>query len=266
MLLEAYKQFLQEDVEDFTEDDKAFIKDVFEDAFQQTAKLSNSIFPASICLIKTKAQHYGHSVYYTRDNCIIIPEDVLQNPDRQAFLETMLHEVFHIYTRYHPDQRKALYQLIGFEDIGPLADLQLPEALAERYLLNPDGVDFAEAITLQLSPDTTIQAIPIIISNETQRLPSKPSFFDYLDFQLFPVQQLPDGTYQVVTKPDGTSPLQLNTLTDFFRQIRDNTNYIIHPDEILADNFVLVVTQDNHSGLSAGGQELLKAMEAVLRE
>lgn len=31
-------------------------------------------------------------------------------------------------------------------------------------------------------------------------------------------------------------------MTGFLEQVGENTNYLIHPDEILADNFVLLVT------------------------
>jgi len=264
-ILADYRQFLKEDVTDFSQEDVEFIQDIFQEAVQKTNQLSSSIFPDEICLIKTNGRHYGPSVYYTRDRCIVIPANVLAAPEESAFLETMLHEVFHIFSRYHPEQREALYQLIGFEDIGAITDLQLPPALAQRYLLNPDGVDFAEAIQLQLRPDSSVQAVPIVISNETELVPSKSTFFPYLEFQLFPIQPLASGDYAVLAKADGTSPLELNTLADFFRQIRDNTNYIIHPDEILADNFVLLVMDDNTAQLSERGQQLLRAIENILR-
>ena len=57
---------------------------------------------------------------------------------------------------------------------------------------------------------------------------------------------------------------------DFFRQITDNTGYIIHPDEIIADNFVFVMLNQQEDGLkkefSEDGTALLKKIKEVLSE
>ena len=57
---------------------------------------------------------------------------------------------------------------------------------------------------------------------------------------------------------------------DFFRQITDNTGYIIHPDEIIADNFVFVMLNQRKGGskreFSEDGTALLKKIKAVLSE
>ena len=56
--------------------------------------VSPDIFPKEIKLIKTKANHYGQSVYYTRENCIVIPYNELDQRNEQAFLNVMIHELF----------------------------------------------------------------------------------------------------------------------------------------------------------------------------
>jgi len=265
-ILTDYRQFLQSDVADFSAKEIAFVQDVFKDAFRQMSQLPEAVFPANICLLKTKGRHYGNSVYYTRQHCIVIPANVLVERNASIFLETMLHEIFHIYSRYHPEQRQALYRLIGFEDIGTFSDVQLPPALAERYLLNPDGIDFAEAIELKLAVDSSVLAVPIIFANKPEFESSMPDFMSYLEFELFPVQQTAAGPFTVLAQADGTSPLNMQELDDFYAQIGNNTDYIIHPDEILADNFVLLVLQNNSNQLSEQGQDLLLEMERILRK
>ena len=57
---------------------------------------------------------------------------------------------------------------------------------------------------------------------------------------------------------------------DFFEQITDNTGYIIHPDEIIADNFMYIMMRGKEGGLqknfSEAGLQLLKNIKSVLVE
>ena len=64
------------------------------------------------------------------------------------------------------------------------------------------------------------------------------------------------------------------TLTDgmmpgFFEQIKDNTQYIIHPDEIAADNFIYAITRSNITDskrFSEEGVDLVERLYRVLQE
>ena len=269
-LLKDYRGFLQQDVESFSEEGQKLLREAFRNAFALTEKLRPGLFPANIRLIQTKGLHYGPSVYYTREDCIIIPENELREGNRSGLLQVMLHEVFHIYSRFHPEEREALYRLIGFEPIPQT--LFFPDSLAQRLLLNPDGISVNYAISLNLPGDSLpVRAVPLIASGQPNYSPALPGFFAYLDFHLYPLQEETEG-YRVVTQNGHRSPLPPpNLIPDFFHQIGDNTNYIIHPDEILADNFVfLVLAQTGEkdfalSNYSERGQEVLRGMEGVLR-
>ena len=71
----------------------------------------------------------------------------------------MLHEIFHIYSRYNPQKRDRLYELIGFKNIGDPTRLKMTAPLKDRILLNPDGVNYAYAIELKLADENSF--IPI---------------------------------------------------------------------------------------------------------
>lgn len=264
-----FKAFLQKDMDHFTVKESKWVAEIFKDVFETVQKFHPGVYPDTLILIKTKGKHYGNSVYYTRDNCIIIPADVLERPDKAAFTSTMYHEIFHVYSRLHAAKRKQLYQLIGFEAIG-VDQLYLPDPLRERVLYNPDGVDFGQKIHLKIGENEFIDAIPIIYANNDGYTPEKATFFSYLEFELFQVNPQKDGKWKVVTAPDGlTSTLSVAKLPDFFRQIKDNTSYIIHPDEVLADNFsfiMLDIDGKQASGkFSKEGKQLLKDIEAILK-
>lgn len=267
-MVNAYKAFLKTDVADFTKEEMAFVNDVFKEAYSMCNKVSANIFPKEIKLIKTHAKHYGRGAYYTRENCIVIPKDELDLRNREGFLETMFHEISHIYTRYHPKKRDALYQLIGFSNIGNMSNLVIKPALKNRILLNPDGVNFAYHIELNEASGRPYSAIPIIKSNEEKYIESKQDFFDYIDFSLYKIN-IQHGV-QVKTNAQGNSTIDMDNIPDFFQKITSNTGYIIHPDEIIADNFMYIMMREKKNGLlrsfSEDGIELLKNIKKILTE
>jgi hypothetical protein len=264
--LKDFRAFLKTEVLPFTEEDQEFIQQVMEEAFQYCNDIHASIFPERIRLIKIKTNHYGPSVYYTREDMILIPADALKRPNASDFLDVMLHEIFHIYSRYHPEQKQQLYSLIGFQPVG---QLDIPAPVAERMLYNPDGINLNWAIELDLQEKGTSWAIPAIVSTYSNYRPSLPMFFGYLRFGLFEATCEEDlSRCTMIGTEDGFSTLGNTAMAPYFKKIKDNTQYIIHPDEIMADNFVLVVMGRQQprriQHLSEAGKQLLKEVEAVL--
>ena len=49
-------------------------------------------------------------------------------------------------------------------------------------------------------------------------------------------------TRALLIEEDGPSLYDVDELGGFFEQVGENTDYIIHPDEILADNFAFLLT------------------------
>ena len=60
----------------------------------------------------------------------------------------------------------------------------------------------------------------------------------------------------------------MDNVPDFFEKITTNTGYIIHPDEIIADNFMYIMMREKKNGLqrsfSEDGVELLKNIKKIL--
>ncbi len=269
---EDYKDFLRRDVVSFKKSERALVKKCLTRATLLCNKINPTIVPPEIELIKTKANHYGQGAYYTRENRIIIPFNALVTKGRStsevedALTQTLLHEIFHIYSRYNADKRRQLYGLIGFKNIAgfPLA---MDEPLKQRLLLNPDGIDMAQVMDLQ-SDSSKVSVVPIITANETQYNDAKPDFFSYVKFDLYQVVR-GRGGIQVLSNDDGTSTIDLKSQRDFFRKIGDNTDYIIHPDEVLADNFMILALSQNDAKridkLSPDGKSLIRKIDEVLR-
>jgi hypothetical protein len=56
---------------------------------------------------------------------------------------------------------------------------------------------------------------------------------------------LPDGGSKVTpVEVDSPVLLEAGEVSGFYEQVGENTGYIIHPEEILADNFALLMMRD----------------------
>jgi DNA-directed RNA polymerase subunit L len=269
-LLADYKSALQKDVLNFSPEEISFIKNIFQDIFKDCNSLSKNIFPSEIKLIKMHGDHYGGGAFYTRENCILIPKAELQNLDKQSFRKTMLHELFHVYSRLNLQKKQALYSLIGFKSIGGTQLLQISDVLKEKIILNPDGINYAYVIQLRAEDKTLFNAIPLIISYENDFMEDKPHFFDYIKFDLYKIIPPFSRMIKVVSTTDGASTINFKNHPEFFEQITDNTDYIIHPDELMADNFMIAIESQGNlaelDNLSDSGKDLIKKVIEILKD
>ena len=137
-------------------------------------------------------------------------------------------------------------------------------------LTNPDGVNIGFAIKLEQENGPSTLAIPVLFSKKTQFESSTSDFFDYVDFGLYEVKPPLSRMMKVVSDKNGNSTISQELMADFFRQIKDNTNYIIHPDEIMADNFMFTILSLESPGyldrFSSQGQALIKEIKDILKE
>lgn len=232
-LLPAYRHFLARQVHAFTQAEEALLDETMHEAWAMVAALNPSLFPKAVRLVKISGAAYGPSVYYTRENSILIPANELHPDNRPTLLRVLLHELFHIYSRYHPKARRELYGLIGFTEARD--SVLLPSYLRKHQLLNPDGVHWQQKIRLTpAGTDSSRVFFPILYADSLSSTLGL-SFMGHLAFDFFAADSTAMG-WQVQALP--TSVAQLS---DFHQKTGGNTDYIIHPDEILADNFVLLV-------------------------
>ncbi len=254
-----YKDFLRTQVSDFSETERAYMDEVFEKVQSLLKELNDDLIIPKISLVKIKLDHYGPDVYYTRGNCIMIPSNSLKRTDTKGQTNVMLHEIWHILSRNNVQLREDAYKLIGFEKHG--VDLELPEPLSSRVLTNPDGTSMDYAIDL----GDGIKAVPLIVSTQKIYNPNIRQFFNYLRFDLY---EISDNQMLKVT-PEGKTTIPAENNAKFFKMIKDNTQYIIHPDEILADNFMLAINANSSGELekySPEGRKLLEDLTKILKE
>lgn len=211
--------------------------------------------PPRIWLIKTSGREEGNAAY-CRHEAIVLPQRVVERPP-QSLRSLLAHELFHILSRGNPRLREPLYGIIGFRPCEPI---ELPPALRDRKITNPDAPRVEHYITLR-HEGREVHAAPILYAR-TERYRSQDGgpFFRFLEFRLMVVERhgerwrpaLVDGNPILIDARENVS---------YFEQIGRNTDYIIHPDEILADNFVLLVL--GHRSVKT--PRIVEAMRQVLQ-
>ena len=205
--------------------------------------------------MKTTGEEEGGAAY-TRANAIVLSEGELAASAR-ALRKLLAHELFHVLSRANPQLRERLYEAIGFVKCN---EIEFPPSLAPRKITNPDAPRNDHYIRVRVR-GTECLAVPILLSrSETYDAARGGQFFEYLDFRLLLVERGKDGK-TIQARYEGGEPMlvDLPQVAGFFEQVGRNTGYVIHPEEILADNFALLVLQTR----GAKSPEILAKMRQI---
>jgi len=186
--------------------------------------------PKTTALLKTSGTEEGQA-FYTRDTAIVFPEGQLRAANATLLEKTIAHELFHILSRQNPAMRETLYQAIGFT---PCAEVELPASLQARKITNPDAPRNDHSIRLRVD-GKEVTAVPILFSGtEKYDTHRGGEFFSYMQFQ-FLILENGSGSLRA------GEMVPPSRIAGFFEAVGRNTDYVIHPEEILAENFALLV-------------------------
>ena len=236
----AYLEFAARHVIDWEPDKVRLVTKTLESINKRLTGL-NVPFPKRIVLVHTTGQEESGAAY-CRGNAIILPVQRLQAPARRTE-RLVIHELFHVLSNQNPKLRKELYAVIGFR---PCNDVPLPDGYRERKITNPDGPAVDYYIELD-ERGKKMAAAPILFSKVKKFPGGDASFFQLMQFKLMVIEKRGDRFAAVIE--NGVPVLldvdsrEMKTPKSFFQQIGRNTRYIIHPDEVLADNFVDLVLE-----------------------
>lgn len=208
-------------------------------------------WPQEIVLIKSSER-----VPYTRQHAIVFPQMIVGFPE--ATLERiMLHELFHILSRHNPDSRAELYRIIGFELCN---EIPLPSKLRQRSLTNPDAPSVNVRIHVTQG-ERELWAAPVLIAKVDRYRRSDKQVYPagYMQLRLLEIELGGDKWAPVLHdgEPNLIDPQQAG---GFLEKIGNNTGYMIHPEEILADNFIIVAT--NQADVKS--PEITSALRSIL--
>ena len=198
-------------------------------------------FPKRVLLVKTSGDEEGGAAY-TRGEAIMLPAPVLGSA-MPVLRRLVCHELFHVLSRSAPGLRGKLYASIGFE---PCGEVTLPGDLERRRITNPDAPAFDHCIRVRLD-GVERSVVPVLWSRTADYDASAgKAFFETMEFRLLAVRVAGEPPAAVAEVGDDGMPIMTKpeNVEGFFERVGRNTGYLIHPEEILADNFEILVAGD----------------------
>ncbi len=223
---EDYLEFASQQAQDWTQEERQTLTERILSVKDKINNLGLKLeFPQEILLVKSSMAEEGNAVSYTRENYIVVRGIV-----SEAFLA---HELFHILTRYKPERRKELYATINFHETNRI---HYPEAIRDYVITNPDAPFLEHTITLSIDNEEE-EVVFILISEEEW---DGGSFFDYMRQRLMFIDGL-EGEKAAKLVDDFPVLKNFAAATDLKQKIGSNTTYTLHPEEILAEHFVMLV-------------------------
>lgn len=230
---ETYLDFIQEQVLEWTDEERTRYQKMIEAAKPKLAPFAKHL-PPEIHLIKTTGKDEGGAPY-TRGTSIILPQrQVRQSAKSQERL--FYHELFHIVSRGNTKLRDALYAIIGFQPCGVVS---LPDDMMPRRISNPDAPIIEHCIKVTGDGEAHWVA-PVLFSRTPKYDPEMGgTFFRFLELRLMAIDR---KSAKPILKDEKPILFRPDEVEGFFEQIGKNTNYILHPEETLANNFVFLIT------------------------
>ncbi len=232
--MDEYKAFASEQTLDFTDEEKAIYDDCFAKMAATLQEKGYTLPPLDeIVLVKTTMAEECNVGGYTHGTTIFLSADLLdalanqdeEQVDRDSPTVFLWHEVFHCITRCNPSFRANMYKLIHFtvHDV----DYPLPPSVMEFHISNPD-VEHHDSSAVFSIDGKDVECFCDLVTTKHFEQPGD-KFLAYATTALVPV----DGTDTYYT-PEQAS--------NFFEVFGGNTDYVIDPEECMAENFAYALT------------------------
>lgn len=190
--------------------------------------------PHEVVLVKTTMKDEGDAAGYTQANWIALTDQICTRMKPEARRDLLLHELSHVLTRNSLEYKERLYAALGFTLVR--GGLEYPAELLKTRISNPDIGAYDSYGPFTIKGRTENCAMYLY----ADRPYTGGRFFEYVKVAFVPYDT------QLRPKCDANGKVLvygMEDVEDFFERVGKNTNYIIHPEEILAENFVLAFLQ-----------------------
>ncbi len=251
--VEEFRAFSAEAVLAWTEPQQARWRKALDRLAPKFAALRVPL-PPEVLLISSNGRD-AHNAPYTRGHAVVLP--MAGQPDNtEADVYLLAHELFHVVSRHAPALATRLYTTIGFESAVPL---QWPAAWLPQRIANPDA-PFDRHLMRTTFEGRAVALMPLLMARRAE-LKAGESFFSVMQVRLLEVTA-GDATRPTLPVLAGGQPVwhEPAQVPDYLARLGGNTDYILHPEETMADNFAFMV-----AGRPVRNAELLAQIEAVLR-
>jgi hypothetical protein len=186
--------------------------------------------PARILLIK--AADVMDGAPHTRSNAIVLPQAFLEKADREELLYVIAHELSHLLSRHDDRARAKLYAAIGFK---PCERVELPAELERLRITNPDAPADRHTIHVRYRGNST-EAMPVAMLRTGKLAPGQGFLANW------------HAPWLLVERRGGTchatgQRAEPHELEGLYERIGRNTDHLVHPEEIVAENFALLALE-----------------------
>lgn len=252
--IEDYLLFSVLQSEEWTDSEKKVIEGIVKSVSEKISALGlNLKMPPEIELIKSTMKNEGDADGYTRGEYIVLKDSWLIGKNAQTE-GLFTHELFHVISRYNPAMSEKIYNSLGFKKCN---EVEYPKEIKDMRITNPDAPfnNYYIKVNYNGKP-VDVMLILYAADNYT-----KGSFFTYLQVGLMVVEGK-ENTKKPVYKDNEPLILTFMDVKNFFEQVGKNTGYVIHPEEISADHFVMLLNQAK----DLPNPELISAMKKIMTD
>ncbi len=247
--LEMLKEYGADQMLEFTDEEKAGI-DKMVSEMKADLEQNGYTLPGTgeITFIKSTQKEENDSGAYTHGTNIFLGQVLVdlicadEAEDREYGEYILWHEVFHCITRNNPDFRKDMYSIIHFTVQDE--DFKIPPSVFEKYISNPDVEHHNSYATFDINGEK-IDCFTALIAKEPFEKEGD-AFFDCMDTALIPI----DGSDKYYLPDDATN---------FWDVFGKNTDYVVDPEECMADNFAFAMVYGK-DGMEYENPEIIEAI------
>lgn len=224
--------------------------------------------PAEIVFAKTTQIEEGGSGGYTIKNVIFLGEMAMQacvpSAERTAednkfrlmwFTKLVAHELFHCVTRHSPAFRQKMYAQIGFTVMDH--DITFPDAIMQRMGINPDVEHLDNYAEFTINGQKRRCELILLYDKSWAEASAEKGdrivFFQFVKPGLVPLD-------------DMSKVYDVTDATDFWTIVGRNTEYVISPEECLADNFSYAVVQGLYPATPYKSPQLIQNIITALKQ
>lgn len=244
-----YLQLSAKSVESWNGDEEELLKAAFDAIEAVSKKQSVSLhLPDTVILIRTNASEEFHADGWTRRNRIMLNMHVTG-----VTTALVAHELWHVISRLNPEVRDRAYSVFHFV---PCNNVDYKTPFKNQVITNPDCPEIRHYIRVDQNGIETDMALMIRAASGFQ---PNGSLGDYVDMVLVTLDGDDNNKHVRMKngKPVFENPYQL---PDFFKQVGQNTEYMLHVEEITAEHFAALMT-----GRKVRQPEYITALQNALK-
>ena len=254
---EDFAKHVAENVRDFSDPERARMQAALAEVRPLLAPLRLA-FPERITIVKTNGLEDINEPY-CRGPVIVLPQKLFTT-DRRDLTHTLLHELFHVFSSQHPELRERLYALL---DYRRCTELTLPPREDERRFTNPDAMNF-DYYTILRHEEREFAAMPVLLARGEHFDPAaKGGVFAQVALMLVEIEVREGQATPVLDAAGAVVMRPAEAVPAYLQRMARNTGYNLHPEEVLADNFVHLARRTTGLAAPELPVKLLEVMQSA---